>query len=85
MMHNESGSSRVAAVIRDGPPTIGQNLRAYRKKCGCTQKALAIALGVTTQAVSRWERGNCYPDLPLLPRIAAYFDISIDQLFETAQ
>ena len=85
MMRKESGEMRVAAVVHDGQPDIGQNLRAYRKRCGCTQQALAKALGVTAQAVSRWERGNCYPDLLLLPKIAAYFDISIDRLFEMPQ
>ena len=82
MTRKESGQMRVASLVREGQPDIGQNLRTYRKRCGFTQKALAKALGVTTQAVSRWERGNCYPDLLLLPKIAAYFDISIDQLFE---
>ena len=85
MTRKESGEMRVAAVVHDGQLGIGQNLRAYRKRCGYTQKEVAKALGVTTQAVSRWERGNCYPDLLLLPRIAAFFEISIDQLFDASQ
>ena len=85
MPQKESGEMRIAAVVHEGQPDIGKNLRTYRKRCGYTQKEVAKALGVTVQAVSRWERGNCYPDLPLLPRIAAFFEISSDQLFDASQ
>ena len=42
---------------------------------------LAQALGVTPQAVSRWENGICYPDMELLPSMANFFGVSIDELF----
>ena len=49
---------------------------------GITQESLAQSLGVTYQAVSRWENGITTPDISLLPLIAVYFGISIDSLFE---
>jgi transcriptional regulator with XRE-family HTH domain len=46
-----------------------------------TQEELAGALGVSPQSVSNWERGDCYPDTELMPRIATYFDVTMDELF----
>ncbi len=53
----------------------------YRKNLGITQEALAQKLGVTNQAVSKWEAGLNYPDLQLLPQLAEIFGITIDELF----
>ena len=53
----------------------------YRRKLGLTQEALAQRLGVTNQAVSKWESGQSCPDIALLPQIADLFGITIDQLF----
>ena len=52
-----------------------------RVRDGRTQDALATALGVTAQAVSRWEKGICCPDVELIPSVANYFGVSIDELF----
>ena len=52
-----------------------------RKTLGLTQEGLAQKLGVTNQAVSKWESGQSCPDLALLPRIADLFGITIDELF----
>lgn len=60
---------------------LGTNIRQLRRRDGRTQEALAEALGVTSQAVSRWESGGSYPDMNLIPSIANYFGITIDELF----
>lgn len=60
---------------------FSENFRQYRKLRGVTQEETGQALGVTFQTVSKWERGECWPDVTLLPGIAAYFDVSIDALF----
>ena len=60
---------------------IGKIIRELRRRDGRTQEMLASALGVTSQAVSCWESGGSYPDMELLPSIANYFGVSIDELF----
>jgi transcriptional regulator with XRE-family HTH domain len=60
---------------------IGIKIRELRHRDGRTQDALAEALGITAQAVSRWEAGGSYPDMEMIPAIANYFHISIDELF----
>ena len=60
---------------------LGNKIKELRKRDGRKQEDLASALGVTAQAVSRWESGGCYPDMNLIPSIANYFHISIDALF----
>ncbi len=52
-----------------------------RKEKGFTQERLAEMLGVTTAAVSKWECGNSYPDITILPQIAEIFNVSLDYLF----
>lgn len=60
---------------------MGEMIRTLRRKTGKTQETLAEALGMSTQAVSRWESGGGYPDVEMIPRIANYFHVSIDELF----
>lgn len=60
---------------------LGQKIRELRRRDGRTQEALAEAIGVTSQAVSRWEANGGYPDMEMIPYIANYFGISIDELF----
>ena len=60
---------------------LGERIKALRQRDGRTQDALAEELGVTAQAVSRWEKGICYPDMEVIPSIANYFSVSIDELF----
>ena len=60
---------------------IGNQIKALRLRRGVTQEALAQHLGVTAQAVSKWERGVATPDIAMLPDISAYFGVTIDELF----
>lgn len=60
---------------------LGNKIRQLRHRDGRTQEALAEALGVTSQAVSRWEASGSYPDMNLIPSIANYFGVTIDELF----
>ena len=60
---------------------LGENLRRYRRDANLTQEELARALGVSFQAISKWERGEGYPDITLLPAIAGFFKVSLDTLF----
>ena len=64
----------------DNKIKIGEKIRLLRKKNDVTQDALAAHLGVTPQAVSRWESGVCYPDMNALPLLADYFSVTIDEL-----
>lgn len=59
---------------------IGEQILFLRKNKGITQEQLATKLGVSNQAVSKWESGQCYPDIQLLPEISEYFNVSIDEL-----
>ena len=60
--------------------TIGENIKTLRIKKGVTQEQLADVLGVTCAAVSKWERGETYPDITLIFPIAYYFGVSVDEL-----
>lgn len=59
---------------------LGENLKKFRLQRELTQEQLADVLGVSAQAVSRWENGTTYPDITLLPTIASYFEITLDEL-----
>ena len=59
---------------------INEQIAFLRKQKGLTQEELANALGVTNQAVSKWESAQCCPDIQLLPTIAEMFDVSVDEL-----
>ncbi len=61
---------------------IGENIRKLRLKRGITQEQLAAHLQLSYQAVSKWETGVTTPDSALLPRLAAYFEVTVDSLFE---
>ncbi|MDU6854582.1 MAG: helix-turn-helix domain-containing protein [Zhenhengia sp.] len=62
---------------------ISQQIAYFRKKNNLTQEQFASLMGVSNQAVSKWESGACCPDIQLLPTIAECFNVSIDALFIT--
>ena len=59
---------------------LSKKLKLLRQKNNSTQDDLALFLGISSQAVSKWERNEGYPDITLLPKIAGYFHISVDEL-----
>ena len=59
---------------------INKQISKFRNEKGITQRELADRLGVTVQAVSRWETAKCCPDIQLLPDIARTFDVTVDEL-----
>lgn len=61
--------------------TIGEKITLLRKEKNITQTELAEYLFLTPQTVSRWEVGSGAPEITLLPKIAAFFGVSIDELF----
>ncbi len=62
--------------------SLGLKIKQLRKERKLTQEMLAGALGVTPQAVSKWEMNLTYPDITLIPVIANYFEVSLDTLFD---
>ena len=61
---------------------IGNKIKALRLKSSTTQEALADALGVSSQSISKWENNVCAPDISLLPSISEFFGVTIDELFD---
>ena len=60
--------------------TLGKRIIAHRKRLSMTQDRLAEQLGVTAQAVSKWENDQSCPDITMLPKLAGIFGISVDTL-----
>ena len=59
---------------------LSENLKKYRIMKNLTQEDVAEYLGLTPQSISKWERGECYPDIMLLPALANIFETSVDLL-----
>lgn len=60
--------------------SIASNLKRLRKERNLTQDALAGFLGISFQAISKWERGDGYPDITFLPAISNFFNVTLDEL-----
>lgn len=60
---------------------IGEQIKNHRKNVGFTQEQVAEYLGVSTPAVNKWEKGNTYPDISLLPALARLLKIDMNELF----
>ncbi len=60
---------------------IGQTIKQLRKARGVTQEELANALNLTHQTVSKWENDTAQPDIMMMPSLADYFGVTIDDLF----
>ena len=63
---------------------IGETIKRLRRERDLTQEEMAAHLGVSFQSISKWERGDGYPDITMLPALANYFGISVDELLGTS-
>lgn len=64
---------------------LSENIKKNRRESNLSQEAFAERLGVSFQTISKWERGECYPDIEMLPQIANFFGITIDALMGADQ
>lgn len=62
--------------------TIGNRIKSLRERCGLSQETLANYIGVSSQAVSKWEKGNTLPSVENIKTIASLFCVSTDELFD---
>jgi len=65
--------------------TLGNKIAELRKEKGMTQEALANALGVSNQAVSKWEANQSCPDIQLLPQLADFFCVSMYYYYSASE
>ena len=63
-----------------GVEGIGNSILTLRRKKGVSQEVLADFIGVTKTSVSKWETGTTMPDIQMLPLLASYFEVSVDEL-----
>lgn len=61
---------------------LSEKLKSLRKEKNVSQEKLANYLNVSFQAVSKWENANTYPDISLLPDIARFYGITVDELLQ---
>ena len=62
--------------------TIADKIKAYRKENNLSLKEFGKLIGVSAQAVCKWEQNTCYPDIIILPHIAQILNCSADDFFE---
>lgn len=78
--HAQEIINETVAEENDTPRTIGSRIAQGRKSKGYTQEEFSQMLGVTAQAVSKWENDTSCPDIQLLPKIAKIIDMTTDEL-----
>ena len=61
---------------------LGNKIRELRRANNLTQEQLAATLNISAQAVSKWEMGASYPDMTMIPTLAAFFKVTLDELFD---
>ena len=61
---------------------LGNKIRELRRASNLTQEQLAASLNISPQAISKWEMGASYPDMTMIPTLAAFFKVSLDELFD---
>lgn len=76
---------RGGIFMKQSYENLGKNVAYLRRRAGLTQDMLSLQLGVSMQAVSKWERSISTPDVSLLPALARALDVSIDELFAEAE
>ena len=60
---------------------VSEKIKEYRRKHHLTQEEFGRLLGVSAQAVSKWEREECYPDITFLPEIASLLACNVNDFF----
>ena len=74
--------SKERGIIMINKIHFGKRLSCLRRKAGLSQGELADRLGVTSQAVSKWECGNAIPDIDLLLELSHLYDVTIKNMLE---
>ena len=64
---------------------IGENIKRMRHERDLTQEEMVAHLGISFQSISKWERGDGYPDITMLPVLSNYFGISVDELLGVSE
>ena len=67
--------------IRDRGINFSERVKRYRRENGLSQRSFGELMGITAQAVCKWEAGMCYPDITLLPQLARILGCSTDDFF----
>ena len=64
--------------------TIAEKIKTYRKENNLSQKEFGNLIGVSAQAVCKWEQNTCYPDIIFLPHLARILECRVDDFFDIA-
>ena len=73
---NETEDGKMGKII------VAEKIMDFRRKNNLTQGEFGNLLGVSAQAISKWERELCYPDITILPDLAKVLGCTVDDFFE---